>query len=770
MTAFWSSNYFLQGGSEPEAVEDVELRRSGREGMRLLKNVLLKNVLSVGAVVVVLLSIRASARAQGDPGRWFDAQTAAVRKPGTTVRIDLIGDSTQTDHAGYGRGFCANLTAKVDCVNMARGGASTRSYREQGLWDHALATRPNYMVIQFGHNDLVTSQHLARQVPLADYAANLKRFVTEARAAGIKPVLVTPVTRRYFGSDGKIHSDLTEYCDAMRGVAHEMHVPLIDLQNESIAYLDKVGEAEGDKLGITKKDADGKTVFEQTHLDWQGSYVFGRMVAVGLGKSAPALRKYVRPKAAELPPEGVKEMGILNGAPVKIVLVGDSTVATEGGWGPGFCADMTANVTCVDDALNGRSTKSFIDEGAWDKALAEHGDYYLIQFGHNDQKPDAARHTDPETTYAANLERYIHDAEKIGAVPVILSPLARRTFRDGKPSNADLELYANAARRVAEQNNVTFIDLLSISDAVLSTMTQAEADEFDAAGHADQHAENGAAPLDRTHLDGYGKKFFGRIVADNIVRTQVELGPDVIGTPVAQHPALFLAGDSIMHTGSGSGDTGPWGWGSEMIPMFDETKIHVYNDGLGGRSSRGYIEEAAWQKITSQLQPGDWVIVQFGHNDGANSQNYPDRTTLKGDSDATGQIESPVTHQQETIHSYGWYLRQYVTDAKAKGATVIICSPPPRNQWLEGRVVRGLDGYASWAADAARVSGARFIDLNTITASKYDALGQEAAKAYFFDFQHSRKIGAKLNAESVAEGLRGLKDCPLADDLLPAVH
>ncbi|HEY1647730.1 MAG TPA: rhamnogalacturonan acetylesterase [Terracidiphilus sp.] len=487
-------------------------------------------------MAALFLGSALGAHAQGDPAHWFDPQTAALRKPGTSVRVDLIGDSTQTDNAGYGRGFCANLTAQMDCLNMAKGGASTRTYREQGLWDRALATKPDYMVIQFGHNDMVTPEHLARQVPLPQYVENLKGFVTEARAAGITPVLVTPLTRRYFGADGKIHSDLTEYCDAVRGVAQEMKVPLIDLQAESIAYLDKAGEAEGDKLAITKKDAEGKTIFDKTHLNWQGSYVFGRMVAMDLGKAVPRLKKYVRRTAAELPPEGVKAMRILNGAPVTIVLVGDSTVATQGGWGPGFCADLTSNVTCIDDALNGRSSKSFIDEGAWAKALAQHGDYYLIQFGHNDQKPDAARHTDPETTYAANLERYIHDAQAIGAVPVILSSLARRTFRDGKPSNSDLELYANAARRVAEQNDVTFIDLLGLSDALLSRMTQAEADEFDAIGHADQRAENGKSPIDRTHLDDQGKKVFGRIVADNLVRTRVELGPDVIGVPAAPGP------------------------------------------------------------------------------------------------------------------------------------------------------------------------------------------------------------------------------------------
>jgi lysophospholipase L1-like esterase len=489
------------------------------------------------AFTVLALISGAAAWGQGDPARAFDAATAAARKPGTMVRVDLIGDSTQTDNAGYGRGFCANFTAQVDCVNMARGGASTKTYRADGLWDRALQTRPDYMVIQFGHNDEVSKEALPRQVPLPDYVANLKRFINEARAAGIKPVLVTPLTRRYFGSDGKIHSDLIEYSEAMRGVAREMKVPLIELQNESIAYLDKLGETNANKLAITKKDSDGKTVFDKTHLDWWGSYVFGRMVAVDLGKGVLALAKYVLPEPAVVPPEGVKAMKVLQGGPVKIVLVGDSTTAPEGGWGPGFCAVLTKNVTCIDDALNGRSSKSFRDEGAWKKALDQHGDYYLIQFGHNDQKPDAARHTDPETTFAAQLRQYVADVRAIGAVPVIVTPLSRRTFVDGKVKE-DLKEYAAAARRVAAEEGITCVDLNALSTRLLNTMTQAQADEFDAVGHADAKAENGTAPkLDRTHLNAKGKAVFGRMVADNLIRTQVELGPDVVGAVANAIPA-----------------------------------------------------------------------------------------------------------------------------------------------------------------------------------------------------------------------------------------
>jgi lysophospholipase L1-like esterase len=161
--------------------------------------------------------------------------------------------------------------------------------------------------------------------------------------------------------------------------------------------------------------------------------------------------------------------------------VGDSTVNAEGGWGKGFCDLAAANVACINDALNGRSAKSFIDEGAWAKALAEKGEYYLIQFGHNDQKPDVERHTDPETTYAANLRRYIRDVRAIGGVPVIVTSLSRRNYKDGKLV-LDLTEYANAAKSVAASQNVTLIDLNAMSVKLLEWMTQAEADQFDANG------------------------------------------------------------------------------------------------------------------------------------------------------------------------------------------------------------------------------------------------------------------------------------------------
>ncbi len=149
----------------------------------------------------------------------------------------------------------------------------------------------------------------------------------------------------------------------------------------------------------------------------------------------------------------------------------------------------------------------------------------------------------------------------------------------------------------------------------------------------------------------------------------------------------------------------------------------------------------------------------FGHNDAHNSQAHPDRATLPGSGDETQVLGG------KTIHTYGWYLRQYVREVQAKNATPILCSPVPRATWVEGRIKRGFDGYASWAADAARTSSARFLDLNTRAANRWDALGQQKAADYFADLQHTTKAGARLHAEAVVEGLHGLTDCKLADAL-----
>jgi lysophospholipase L1-like esterase len=448
--------------------------------------------------------------------------------PAARIRIVLVGDSTQARNSGYGVGFCANLTESVTCINDARGGASTKTYYQEGYWAKALADKPDYMLIQFGHNDEESKAHLPRETNLkTEYPANLKRYVEEARAHGITPILVTPLSRRYYEADGKIHSDLIAHAAAVKKVAKKMHAPLIDLHADSMAYLNTLTEAQGQAFGPTKKDAEGKTVPDKTHLNYEGAYIFGRIVAEDMAKAVPALAQYVRPVAAPLPPAGVRSMAILHGAPVRIVLTGDSTVALGGGWGAAFCALMTPNVECVNLAKNGRSSKSYYDEGLWQDALSRHPDYILIQFGHNDMPGKGPlRETDPDTTYAANMRRYIEQARGAGAQPVIVTSLSRRTYQNGKLVQ-DLKAYAAAARRVGQEQDVPVIDLNAQSVKLLETMTQEQADEFDAAVHPDARDKG----PDRTHLNAKGAAVFGRMVADSLGKVCVELGPDVIGAP-----------------------------------------------------------------------------------------------------------------------------------------------------------------------------------------------------------------------------------------------
>jgi lysophospholipase L1-like esterase len=221
-------------------------------------------------------------------------------------------------------------------------------------------------------------------------------------------------------------------------------------------------------------------------------------------------------------------------AKVKIVLTGDSTVALGGGWGAAFCALTTPNVECVNLARNGRSSKSYYDEGLWKNALEQHPDYILIQFGHNDMPGKGpSRETIPETTYAANLRRYIEQARAAKARPVIVTSLSRRTFKDGKLV-LDLEAYAVAAKRVAAEEKVPLVDLNAESVKLLESMTQEQADQFNAVGHPDAAGHIGP---DRTHLNASGATVFGRMVADDLARDCVELRPDIKGTPTAKSGA-----------------------------------------------------------------------------------------------------------------------------------------------------------------------------------------------------------------------------------------
>ena len=230
-----------------------------------------------------------------------------------------------------------------------------------------------------------------------------------------------------------------------------------------------------------------------------------------------------------------------------------------------------------------------------------------------------------------------------------------------------------------------------------------------------------------------------------------------------EKPTLYLIGDSTVNNST----KGLQGWGKPIAALFDETKIRVDNQAIGGRSSRSYLREGRWDKVAAMLKPGDFVLMQFGHNDNGPLDSEKARASIKGNGDEAQEVTIKETGVKETVHSYGWYLRKYATDTKAKGATAIVLSLIPRNIWVEGKVLRATDDYTVWATTAAHDSGAFFVDLNAIVATHYEALGEEKVKTDFFtaDHTHTTPEGAALNAASVIEGVQTLKDCPLASFL-----
>ncbi|KTE22789.1 lysophospholipase [Sphingopyxis sp. H050] len=241
-------------------------------------------------------------------------------------KIILVGDSTMAPHSGWGGAFCSrHVKSSVACLNAGRGGRSTRSYRQEGGWDIALAEakvpgyRGTWVLIQFAHNDQSTRPERWTD-ETTEFPANLRRFVEEVRSVGATPVLVTPLTRREF-KDGKLQNTLATWSDQVRGVAKALDVPLVDLNALSAAQTQEMGPEMATKLAqepptaeelaaakagttltarpappepapITGDGARGQVTrkFDYTHLGDVGAEVTAKLVTQALARAVPGLR------------------------------------------------------------------------------------------------------------------------------------------------------------------------------------------------------------------------------------------------------------------------------------------------------------------------------------------------------------------------------------------------------------------------------------------------------------------------------------------------
>jgi lysophospholipase L1-like esterase len=480
-----------------------------------------------------------------------------------------------------------------------------------------------------------------------------------------------------------------------------------------------------------------------------------------------------------------------------IWVVGDSTANNTGhkGWGDPF-ADYfdLAKVNVINRARAGRSSRTFFTERLWDKVRDElkPGDYVLIQFGHNDgSAPDKPPFRgslpgigDESSTFSINdkdetvytfgwyIRKFINDSKAKGAIPMVLSTTVRNIWVAGQvergPGN-----FGKWDAEIAKAEGVPFVDV-----------TNTIADQFQRMG---EERVKPLFPIDHTHTSEEGADLNASLVVSvlkdlpgqpfasyfsekgkAVTPHRSLLGMDRVGLhlPVPDNPnlpTLFLIGDSTVRNGRGDGSNGQWGWGEPIVDLFDAARINVVNRAIGGLSSRTYLTFGDWDRVLGMIKPGDFVMMQFGHNDsGAPDEHLRARASLPGAGDETRDIDNPLSMQRETVHTYGWYLKKFIADAKVRGANPIVCSPIPRKAWKDGKIIRSSTSYQKWAAEVAASEKVPFVDLNEIIAKRYDALGPEKVEPLFADPNtHTSRAGAKLNAECVVAGLKALPNDPL---------
>jgi len=343
----------------------------------------------------------------------------------------------------------------------------------------------------------------------------------------------------------------------------------------------------------------------------------------------------------------------------------------------------------------------------------------------------------------------------------VLSMTVRNIWADGKVER--FSDYRAWSRQIAQAAGIPFVDVTRIIADQYQTLGEATVKEF--------------FPQDHTHTNRIGADFNAAAIVAGLQGIRKgpwtnflsEKGravtPDSIGWLNLPEPAdpklptILLIGDSTVRNGGGDGADGQWGWGDPLRDRFDLTKSNVVNRAIGGLSSRTFLTQGHWQRALTLMKRGDFLLMQFGHNDnGPLNDTSRARGTIKGVGEESEEIDNQLTKEHEIVHTYGWYLRKYIREAKERGVTPVVCSPVPRKNWKAGKIERSKDTYSGWAQQVAEQEGVAFLDLNELIAERYDQLGEKAVDPLFADpHTHTSRAGAELNATIVTDGLRDLK-------------
>jgi rhamnogalacturonan acetylesterase len=231
-------------------------------------------------------------------------------------------------------------------------------------------------------------------------------------------------------------------------------------------------------------------------------------------------------------------------------------------------------------------------------------------------------------------------------------------------------------------------------------------------------------------------------------------------------PTVFVVGDSTAR------NKADLGWGDHFAHYFDTTKVNIANRAIAGRSARSYMNEGSWDKVLAEMKPGDYVLLQWGHNDGGGplGPDFKGRGEGKGIGEESAEVPiakpfetGPLAGKTvETIHTYGWYNRKYIADTRAKGATPILLTVTIRDIWTPGpdgklHIERDM-GYRDNDFEIAAAEHVSLVDMATVAADKFEMLGPDTTRLLFpIDHTHTSPVGAEMNAASVVTALQNAK-------------
>lgn len=479
-----------------------------------------------------------------------------------------------------------------------------------------------------------------------------------------------------------------------------------------------------------------------------------------------------------------------------IFLVGNSTMrngtlgnGNNGQWGWGYFERLfwdEKKITVENHALGGMSTRTFYRD-LWKPVLAgvRKGDYVFLELGHNDNGPldsgrarscikgvghDSTLVTIKETgrqemvyTFGGYIRKYVAEIRAKGAIPVLLTLTPRNDYEPGDPTRIQRKLsdFTPWIKAMAQELNTPMIDLNDISATKLEKYGRWKTD-YHFFGDKIHSSEFGAKMNAASCAEGIEACKHPDVALLKTFLKQSALHPERIdqGRKKGQ-PVVFTTGDSTMKNTDSDAD-GMWGWGAVAGSVFDESKCTVVNAGRAGRSTRTFLYEGLWDRVYNSLEPGDYVLIQFGHNDIGGIDRDKERGVIATAQDTCHVYRLQSNGQYKVIYSFGWYLKKFIQDVREKGATPILLSLTPRNEWPGGKIERRNDSYGKWYREVVAETGVEFVDVHNITADYFDSIGREATAPYYKnDHTHTSRQGALRNAQSVAEGLKKIGS-PLA--------